>query len=397
MNKGFPVRTDKYPSLEQFAKEGRLLAASLSLTSGLSLPSQVTSGLARTSYNTWTTGVASGYADVAPGEAWIGARFQVTADRACTYNGAIVQGGHITQTAELGGSIPVAGVFPDGGGVHYIDCPHIMYEKGRISFSFQSPGTAAKPLEQPIISITAVSGISVTMDFNYSADKLLLISGDSISWAGERIGYKENSAEKLSGRIMFGHRVADALRDEGKNVRCIMKGFGSMVQNEADNAFQNGWYDGINYDLHICSRGTNDVPATITTQVESDFKSSLKKVIIHRNRYSPKASIIFVAPFPSDAGANRIANLETVRQWVQDVATDSVLGGTDRKVYFYNGGTAFTLNATPSLDTNFACGAVGTAGERASGSRLHLGELGHLAAFNGLYPVVQQTDFYLGL
>ena len=223
---------------------------------------------------------------------------------------------------------------------------------------------------------------------------------DSIGWAGDRLGYRDNSIYKLSGKVMFPHLICNELRKSGKKVRLVNKGFGSMIQEEADYAIENGYYDGIEYDLLLCSRGTNDVPATITTDIENKFKESLKKVIIHRNTFRPNASIIFIAPFQSDAGVSRVANLGTIRSWVQDVANDGLLGGVGRRVYFYNGGNAFALNSVAANDINFAQGAAvvqggaNGAGERVVGQRLHLGEAGHRAAFNGLWPVVQSTHFY---
>lgn len=396
-------KVNYWPSYEQFQKEGRIIANS---GTGLILPSQVTSSQDRIKYSVWTNPATIGIKlSVPPGEAWMGAKILISSDRACVFNGSIVQGQHITQTSELGGFTPLGGVFPDGGGVMYFDLP-LMYEGGYFSMAFQSPGTTAKPIEQPIIGYTIVAGTSVTMDFNFYPvngvmPKKVLVSGDSISWAGDRIGFRDNSLDRLSGRVMFGFRVCDRLRDEGKYVRLINKGFGSQVQTEADRAFEEGWYDGIDYDLHIVNRGTNDVPSgSITGAQEISFKTSLKKVITHRNRFNPKASIIFIAPPVSDSGQNRIDNLPTIRTWIQDVANDATLGGISRKVYFYNAADAFPLNGTAANDVNFAQGTALTSGganqpgERASGQRLHPGEYGHEKIASGLYDVIKLTDFY---
>jgi hypothetical protein len=317
----------------------------------------------------------------------------VTADRPCIANGYVysMQG---LQTAEDGVSVPISVVLGPQCPVT-IPLPAVMYEGSRVSITFSVGGTTATPIEQPVTGVMPVGGVSVTNDHNYGAKKIVLSMGDSISWNGPKLGYQENSVQRLSGRTFFSHQICDALRASGRDVRLIQRGWGSAIASEADTAVNAGWFDGIPYDLIICSRGTNDVPVTADATAEAAFKASLKKVITHRNTYRPQASIVFVAPFPTDNATGRtLANLPTVRQWVQDVATDATLGGTSRKVYYYNGGSAFTMNATASADTYYACGASGAAGERATGARLHLGKLGHDAAFAGLWPVVQSTNFY---
>lgn len=395
------LRTKDYlPVLEQIEKEGRPLSNSAS-SAGLIIPTEVITGTARQTYTAFTTGQGLRIS-VPPGETWIGAKFKISVDRACLFNGSIVHGSHITQSQELGGFTAINGVFPEGGGTQYIDAPPCMYESGYISLAFSYMGSVAKPAEAPIIAFCPVGGFSVVNDHNFAASGVVLCISDSIGWAGERIGFRDNSLFKLSGKVMFPHLICDALRKSGRNVRLVNKGFGSMVQEEADYAIENGYYDGIDYDLLLCSRGTNDVPTTITTDAENKFKASLKKVIQHRDKFRPNASIVFIAPFPSDAGAARVANLGTVRTWVQEVANDPVLGGVGRKVYYYNGGSAFTLNAVAANDVNFAQGTApapgspNSPGERVTGQRLHLGEAGHLAAFNGLWPVIQTTQFYTG-
>lgn len=395
-NGRFPVEVNgAFPVLDQMRKEGRPATFGDLSYSNPNIPSQVLAGTARLQYTAWQNPASNFSGIVPPGETWVGVSLLITSDRPCIVNGFVyVMSG--MQIGEDGVSLPVAAVIGPQCAPVTIPLPAVMYEGSRITITFSAAGTTAAPIEQPVTAVMPIGGVSVTSDHNYGAKKIVVGMGDSISWNGPKLGYKEASTQRVSGRAFFNHQVCDALRASGRDVRLIQRGWGSAIASEADTAFSAGWFDGIAYDLIICSRGTNDVPAVADSAAELAFKTSLKRVIEHRDTYRPKASIIFVAPFPTDNPSGRtLANLPAVRQWVQDVATDSVVGGTSRHVYFYNGGTAFTMNATASADTYFAGGASGAAGERVAGGRLHLGKAGHDAAFAGLWPVVQTTDFYM--
>jgi lysophospholipase L1-like esterase len=272
---------------------------------------------------------------------------------------------------------------PNGGNISIpINGKMIVRENTSLYASYRGVGTTLRPW-----FAWTVVGVEVTNDFNYSADKTIMIAGDSTTW--QSMGSDPNGLLYL-GDSLYSFRLKNRLLEDGKSVRLVNKGYGGSKSKDTNYFLKIGHYD-IKYDLLLVGIGMNDADSSGPTQTA--FKEYQKDWIRWRNRYNKKAAIVFIAPNSTDVATKLATNastgksyIQSVRDWMYDVANDATLGGAANNVYFYDSSTAFGVGATPSTDINFY--------ERTSGGRMHPSGEGHRLIYEGLYSLLVSSGIY---
>jgi len=315
------------------------------------------------------------------GKALINPKLVYSADRGIFANGQLYLSAFATSsTGGAYSTIPI--VLPDvNGGSVTVPIEGTLYEGAKIILyaNYSSAGTSA------MLSAT-LTGILVTQDFDFTAKRNILIVGDSIAAAGA-MG-NDSSARELMSYNHFGFRLKNALKLLGKNTRIINKGMPGSLMTDSERLLLSQPHLIEKSDLIIVYAGMNNATSTASVDNLLAFNNSIINIIKQRNIYNPNASILIVAPNVTDT-ASRTANIAAYRTQCESSANDATYGGSSRKVYFYNAETAFALGATASADTNFS------SAERVAGSRVHPSDLGHEQIFNGMYDVIETTDFFI--
>jgi len=200
-----------------------------------------------------------------------------------------------------------------------------------------------------------LAGTSVYDDFNYGADKIMLVLGDSITNGTSGISAKTDSME---------WKVRQYFRDKGVNLRTIgMSASGrSSVDFERARAF--GRYDQIPTPDYVHYQlGTND--AGQGTSVAT-FKANVAAMIAHKRRHWPKAMMVVYGstPMQNDTSETALAALRTAAQ-------QAVTEAADPKVLYCSLATAFDRK----VESNYSA-------DDTSGSKLHPNATGHAAAYS---------------
>jgi lysophospholipase L1-like esterase len=279
----------------------------------------------------------------------------------------------------------------------------IPFEGGTITHKIQRPflegsnivisALCSETGRRPRITVQ-VRGTSFTDDFNFDAKTLAIMIGTSCD--GDNMGIDPATGIRYRNEWLHMYRMRDSMLDAGKNVRIINK---AVVASESDlwvKQITSGCFGGTNYDLLIVNLGINDgiTGSGIST---TQFETNLKKIITHRNRYRPEASVLFMTPTPTDTAIR--SGMAAYRTSVANVANDATLGTTARKVYLCDvfaawvtaTGQATGLNPTATADLNF------NDAERSAGNRIHPSGAGMTITGNALFATVQTTHFYKNL
>lgn len=238
----------------------------------------------------------------------------------------------------------------------------LVRDGGRFSVFVQKNDTG----ETPEVSSTFIM-TEFAADLNFEAQKSILFCGDSTTWYG--LG-NDNSSTVFDGQNLFPFLLRDKMIDaSGKTHRVINKGFGGSTARDWRKALRAGEIDGIKYDLLVVNLGLNDAIIISGNYTVSLYKECLADFIQRRDRYNPKAKILFLGANVSDT-SNRQMYLSVIRSAMDELVIEK--GGNEKGLYYVDKSQAFGLNAIAINDTNFVNS------ERLSGQRVHPGGNGNL-------------------
>jgi len=213
-----------------------------------------------------------------------------------------------------------------------------------------------------------LAGTSVYDDFNYGADKIMLVLGDSITNGTSGISAKTDSME---------WKVRQYFRDKGVNLRTIGMSASGRSSVDFERARSFGRYDQIPIPDYVHYQlGTND--AGQGTSVAT-FKSNVASMIAHKKRHWPKATMVVYGstPMQNDTSETALAALRAAAQ-------QAVIEAADPKVLYCSLATAFDRK----VESNFSA-------DDTSGSKLHPNATGHAAAYSVIETFLNQQDVTL--
>jgi len=265
-------------------------------------------------------------------------------------------------------------------GEHTIDLPDFLYERAAYQWQFTATVDGVAP-----ICTFRIIGANITSDFDFDATTNVLLMTDSTGWYAMGT---DPDGNPYTSWWLWERALKRLLENNGVKARMINKGLGGTNTNSLLRNIRTGYYDTNNVDCIIVSYGMNDADTAQGAIPLATFTSNLLDVIRYRNYRYRGASLVFLAPSVSDT-PGRVSTLQSYRDAIQAVANDATLGGTSRRVYFYDQSQAFSLSATPTTDINFANT------ERSAGNRLHpSGSARTNLIAPQLFSIIQTTNFY---
>ena len=269
--------------------------------------------------------------------------------------GATVMGSDLGTFKNFSGEIG-----PNGGSLQFnAGSPIILRELAVINVFYARNDTA-----QPSVSY-GIDAHEITNDLFLNSKNKICLLGDSITWTNANDAY---------GVDLFGFKIVNQLRKDGKSVRLINKGFGGAEASEVSALVKTGYID-VDYDLLILHIGMNDSNQQTTTLLR--FKEVIREVISHRDTNRPKASVL-ICGAPSTDDPNRTPYIANYRTAASEVVAEY---GAIKKVYYVDNSTAYANTATDHFNESAT-------------PRVHPNKLGHQKIFDVMYTVVKTTDFY---
>ena len=346
---------------------------------------------------------------VNPGQIGLLRSFTVSADGPCVFACHISKGGLVsglnafTDNFDQKAASRHQIIFGTNGGTETIifggEDGLDIYEGGGVYGSFFATSTV-----QPIVSISPNASM-YTNDSNFSASKVFMTIGDSISWGS--LGTEEGTSSRPNfGETHYSSRIANTLRAENNfDIRVSRRGFGGSTSNRWYEYIKSGVLDRtlLNYYnsnktklLITIGLGTNDAAisdayATVTSPTSSTstttFRIRMEKIISYIYGKCPNASVIVLGPPNNDlTSGNRALNTSSYRVVGQQLVTEGIASGglfVGKDLKYYDQSYGLSLN---NIDYT----------EQSVGSHLHpRGDTGHLIIATGLLDVVKTTKFYL--
>lgn len=207
------------------------------------------------------------------------------------------------------------------------------------------------------VNITA-SGWRVTDDFNFSADKVMLLLGDSrFNGTGPTVKYKNIQWQML-------RYFRDVI---GLDCRYVNKSVSGAGTSFFEQRRLRGDFDELpNVDLIWYSLGVNDASYGVSSSTTS---ANLDKIIAWKKAYWPNATLVLEGPTPLENNTH-----EAAAAVIRTAMSDKVTAAADSKIKFFNAGGIFDR----TVASNYA--STDTAG-----SRVHPSDAGHAAWYSAFY------------
>lgn len=186
-----------------------------------------------------------------------------------------------------------------------------------------------------INSSAMVSGVRMTADFNFSAKKVMMWIGDSITlgtaMGGNSYSSYLNTSTSISPLDHFAFQARNKFQTKGVDCRLVIKAMGSHTSKQMGYWIKQGWFDIDQCDCIFYQLGVND--ATLGT-TDGEFTAEINRVIDLRNRKFPSAKLVLVGdtPLNNSTSETRLAQLRAIKA---SFASDT------NKIYYMNLGNAF--------------------------------------------------------
>jgi len=198
------------------------------------------------------------------------------------------------------------------------------------------------------------AGWRLTDDLDYSAEKVYLHLGDSITGPGTGIVTKADE---------YDWKTLEYFRAQGSSVRMLNMSVSGSASTLHESRRSLGAYNFPQADLIGYSLGTNDAGQLIPT---ATYKTNVKNMIAWKQARYPNAKMIVYGVTPRENNT-----VETACALLRTAASQAVTEAADSKVFFCDLGSSFDRTVT----TNYA--TTDTAGDRT-----HPSVVGHTAVFS---------------
>lgn len=209
-----------------------------------------------------------------------------------------------------------------------------------------------------------LSGTAVYDDFDYSADKVMLVAGDSILNGTAGITDKAKSME---------WQVRKYFRARGKRVRVINRAVSGSTSGDHARMISHGAYDFPQVDYFHYQLGTNDAGQALSA---ASYKSNVADAIQFKKDVYPNAQMVVCGSTPLQNNTKETA-LIAMRTAAQQAVTEA----NDARVRFTSLAAAFDR----TVESNYAT-------SDASGDKTHPNDAGHAAAFGLLQTAFNGWD-----
>jgi lysophospholipase L1-like esterase len=171
-------------------------------------------------------------------------------------------------------------------------------------------------------AIAYFSGIKMTADLNFNADKVIMWIGDSIT-RGSSIGGTaltggggggSNLQTAVKPTDHFTFQVRNNFQRRGIDCRLVLKAMGGFNSIDMNAAINTGFLDIEKANVIFYQLGVNDALAGSGTVSDATYSANLDAVIDFRLRKYPTAKLVFIGATPLNNNTNetRLAQLRTI-------------------------------------------------------------------------------------
>ena len=191
-----------------------------------------------------------------------------------------------------------------------------------------------------------ISGIRLTADFNFNANKVILWVGDSIAkgavLGGTTYSDVNNTISSVSPMDHYAFQVRNYLQGRGEDCRLVIKAMGGYTSRQMGWWIKNGWLDIDQADVVFYQLGVNDATGTTTDQQYTD---ELNRLINWRDRKHPRCKIVFLGNTPLNNSTNE-TRLATLRNLM------SAQANANNKIYYLSLANAFDRTVLSNYTSN---------------------------------------------
>jgi len=210
-----------------------------------------------------------------------------------------------------------------------------------------------------------LSGVSMYDDFDFGADKVALIVGDSILNGTTGITRKDFSTEWL---------IRQYFRENGARVRLVSKAISGTTSGDHERLRSFGNYDLPQVNLIIYMLGTNDAGGGVAT---ATFKANVEAAIEWKQQTFPSAAMLVIGSPPRENNT-----FEAALALMRTAASQAVTAADDDKVLF--------IDLTDCFDRT--SGTAVYASTDTPGDRVHPNDTGHAAMFAAIEAALDAAD-----
>lgn len=214
-----------------------------------------------------------------------------------------------------------------------------------------------------------VIGYRFTNDLNFTAQKTVLMIGDSICKGS--LGVRNS----FNGSDIYPWKVRDYFKSKGQDTRLVNKGAGGRTSTDGRAWMLQQFYDILNADLILWNFGMNDVTGGFGAGKQQTYSDNIDAAIAWKQGKYPNAILLMLGPTPAQENT-REAALEIARTIVEQ----RVANAADEKVMYLNLGDAFDR----SVNANFSS-------TDSAGDRLHPSILGHQQIYDNKFVPFFET------
>lgn len=208
------------------------------------------------------------------------------------------------------------------------------------------------------------AGWRLTDDLDFSAEKVYVHIGDSITGPGTGI---TNKAKQ------YDWQVLNYFKDKGVSLRMLNMSVSGSASTLHESRRSLNAYEWAQADLIGYSLGMNDAGQAIPA---ATYKTNVKNMIAWKQARHPSATMIVFGPSPAENNTT-----ETALAAIRTAASEAVTEAADSKVKYCNLGSAFDR----TVSSNYASSDT-------AGSRVHPSDAGHAAIFNVIKTFIDTNN-----
>lgn len=219
-----------------------------------------------------------------------------------------------------------------------------------------------------LIFTHTIEGVSLTNDINYSANKTMLVLGDSIGIAANDLALQTT---------LWPFMIRDRYLAQGKDVRLINICQGGSSTDTWDWWVKQGRIDNMKADILFVNLGMNDAAGVSGLVTGTGFtKTGLKNIVNRYLLFNPTGKVVINNITQTDKLPN-VTNVAAYR--LEIAAAVQEMQALNLPVYFADVSTAYSAST----------GTAFVSTEQSAGSRLHPNDIGQAAMVPIIWNVCQ--------
>jgi lysophospholipase L1-like esterase len=241
---------------------------------------------------------------------------------------------------------------PNGGEVQLLENPIVLPCGDAISISYFRDRSSQDSEVTPVTKTKGMrwmidfDGYDITNDFNYSAEKTMLVIGDSIGGVTSDLGSIMVNKQPDNSYIgLWPFIIRNQFKEQGEDIRLVNIAQGGTTSNQWDWWIKQGRIDNIKSEILFINLGMNDAA---DDSALATIRQNLKNICARFFLINPNSSIV-INNITQSNGLNA-TRANNYRAEIRAAVTDEAANG--KKVYLADTDDAYSLtNNTPFVAT----------------------------------------------